>query len=175
MKTIFISGIHGVGKSYICGIINKELGISHYSASSLIREYREDLVAANKAVQNIKVNQSALVEQYHKLKDENLIIMDGHTCLLKDGLQSERIPMAVFEALDICALVYVSAPVETIVERIKKRDGILHDTNRIEELLNDECSYCQEIAKHLSVPMICIESDCAGISQVFEFVKQFVG
>ena len=77
MKTIFISGIHGVGKSYICGIINKELGISHYSASSLIREYREDLVAANKAVQNIKVNQSALVEQYHKLKDENLIIMDN--------------------------------------------------------------------------------------------------
>ncbi len=33
---IFVSGIHGVGKTYFCNMIKDKLGIKNYSASQLI-------------------------------------------------------------------------------------------------------------------------------------------
>ena len=33
---IFVSGIHGAGKTYFCNIIKEKLGIKNYSASQLI-------------------------------------------------------------------------------------------------------------------------------------------
>lgn len=40
---IFVSGIHGVGKTYFCNLVKKKLGIKNYSASQLIAERRKKL------------------------------------------------------------------------------------------------------------------------------------
>ena len=42
---IFVSGVHGVGKSYFCNLVKDSVGIETYSASALI---------ATKSVQNLQ-------------------------------------------------------------------------------------------------------------------------
>ena len=36
----FIGGIHGVGKTTFCKLLTERIGYLHYSASSLIKEYK---------------------------------------------------------------------------------------------------------------------------------------
>ena len=79
MKTVFVSGIHGVGKNYLCNYIVDVLGIPHYGASSLIKEFNASLVVTDKSVKDVSVNQDALVYQYKQLPAAPIILMDGHT------------------------------------------------------------------------------------------------
>lgn len=102
MKTVFVLGIHGVGKNYLCNSVVNTLEIPHYGSSELIRQYNKSLVSSDKAVSEVSRNQDVLIHQYHELPDAPLILMDGHCCLLKDGIIIERVPMSTFEQLDIC-------------------------------------------------------------------------
>ncbi len=45
---VFVGGIHGVGKSTLCSKFNNLLGISHYSASDLIKKKNRELVNTSK-------------------------------------------------------------------------------------------------------------------------------
>lgn len=47
---IFISGIHGVGKSYFCNQVKKLTGIATYTASELISSEKNELFSANKQI-----------------------------------------------------------------------------------------------------------------------------
>lgn len=174
MKTVFVAGIHGVGKSYLCEAVANTLNIPHYGASALIKEYNSSLVAKNKAVKDIAVNQDALVERYKELPETPIILMDGHVCLLKDGTKIERIPMRTFESLDICSFVLVTAEIETILERMKERDGILHNRILLEQMMYAEHQYSEEIARLLAVPIVHVTSTQAGINQVNVMVKEML-
>ena len=174
MKTVFVCGIHGAGKGYLCNIVSEALAIPRYSASDLIREYNASLVSLNKAVANVGVNQNALVYQYRQLPNAPLILLDGHMCLIKDGAKIERIPLEVFKLLDICAIVYVSVSIKVVVKRMKKRDGIVHDPLLLQQLMDVERLYCTEVANNLIVPLIEVVSDDAGIEQMTNAIRQIV-
>jgi len=120
----------------------------------------------------VSVNQDALVYQYKQLPAAPIILMDGHTCLLKNGIEIERIPLSTFEHLDICGIILVSAPVGTVVERMKKRDGIAHNEVLIRQMLDVEQQYSNEIAKHLHVQMLEVESTEKGIQQSIDLIKR---
>ncbi len=45
---IFISGVHGVGKSYFCDMVKKATGIESYSASTLITQKKHPGFARKK-------------------------------------------------------------------------------------------------------------------------------
>ena len=45
---IFVSGIHGVGKTFFCNRLKEQLGIATYSASKLIAEKRSRNLSAEK-------------------------------------------------------------------------------------------------------------------------------
>ena len=57
---IFISGIHGVGKSYFCDKVKAELGIDTFSASKLISERKNTGFSSNKLIPDIDENQQYL-------------------------------------------------------------------------------------------------------------------
>ena len=44
---IFISGIHGVGKSYFCEKLKEVTGIESYASSSLIEQKKKVIFAKN--------------------------------------------------------------------------------------------------------------------------------
>ena len=172
MKTVFVTGIHGVGKNYLCDHIVGTLGIPHYGASALIKEYNASFVAKDKSVKNVSGNQDALVCQYKQLPPAPLIVMDGHTCLLKNGVEIERIPLSTFEQLDISSIILVSAPARTVVERMQKRDGVAHNEALISQMLEIEKQYSNEIARHLHVPMLEVDSSENGIQQSIDLIKR---
>lgn len=86
---IFISGVHGVGKSYFCNIAKDKLGISAYSASQLISKEKNELFAANKLIADIEDNQVHLLSAIAKLRATGKeFILDGLYCrALRSGLQ----------------------------------------------------------------------------------------
>lgn len=173
IKTIFIAGIHGVGKSFLCEALSKELGLPHYGASQLIKAYNNSLVASDKFVKDVSLNQDVLLREFQQLKETGLILLDGHACLLKDGKKIERIPMSTFEGLQICSMILVEAPVEIIIDRLKNRDNILHDITTITKLAETEDQYCEEISEALSIPLITVQSNDIGYTKALVFIKQF--
>ena len=47
---IFISGVHGVGKSYFCDMVKAATGIESYSASTLITQKKHSGFAKDKLI-----------------------------------------------------------------------------------------------------------------------------
>ena len=172
MKTVFVLGIHGVGKNYLCNSVVNTLEIPHYGSSELIRQYNKSLISSDKAVNEVSRNQDVLVNQYHKLPDAPLILLDGHCCLLKDGIIIERVPISTFEQLDICGIVLVTAPVNIIIERMQKRDGIIHDEVILSQMMITERNYSKEISEHLNVPLLEVQSTEEGIQKVIRLITE---
>lgn len=79
---IFLSGIHGSGKSYLCKELNK-YNIPTCSASHLIAKYKKEAYSSNKLTNNIDDNQCVLIKAMNSLNDGNHIFwMDICVCLM---------------------------------------------------------------------------------------------
>lgn len=80
---IFISGIHGVGKTFFCNLVKKETGIETYSASALITQKKHAGFSKDKLISDIGSNQHYLLQAVDELKSSgHNFILDGHFCLL---------------------------------------------------------------------------------------------
>ena len=51
---IFISGIHGVGKTFFCNLVKKETEIETYSASALITQKKHAGFSKDKLISDIR-------------------------------------------------------------------------------------------------------------------------
>ncbi len=54
---IFVSGVHGVGKSCFCNLAKESVGIETYSASALIATKKRSGSTKNKLIPDIDENQ----------------------------------------------------------------------------------------------------------------------
>ncbi len=152
---IFVSGIHGVGKTFFANQVKEQLGIATYSASQLITEKRSRGFAANKIVEDIDENQLYLLAAIDELRDKGEeFILDGHFCLLKgDGFIS-RIPMNTFTSLKPDKIVLLTEHPAVIAARRLKRDGIVVKESDIDSFQREEMSYAEEVARELGVELI---------------------
>lgn len=146
MEIIFIAGIHGVGKTYYCNSLND--GIKSYSASDLIREYKE---INDKIVKNIGENQNYLLEAISCLNEEK-IYLDGHFCLINSKKEIEEIPLDIFKALNIKKIILLYSNPVLIAQRLEKRDNKKYSIEMLEKFQEKELNYGEEIANILNVP-----------------------
>lgn len=58
---IFVSSVHGVGKSYFCNLVKKSTGIETYSASTLIATKKQSEFSKDKLIPDIDDNQQFLI------------------------------------------------------------------------------------------------------------------
>lgn len=80
---IFISGVHGVGKSYFCDMVKQAIDINAYSASTLISKKKKSGFSSDKLIPDIDDNQQYLLQAVNELRAaEGNFILDGHFCLL---------------------------------------------------------------------------------------------
>lgn len=98
---IFVSGVHGVGKSYFCNLVKDSVGIETYSASALISTKKRSGFAKNKLIPDIDENQQFLLWAVDELRTlcQNFIL-DGHFCLLNASGKVQRIPYGTFAMLN---------------------------------------------------------------------------
>lgn len=168
---IFISGVHGVGKSYFCDLLREHLGVDSYTASTLIAEKKKVGFSSDKHVSDIDKNQLYLLEAVKELRESGKeFLLDGHFCLLDKLGKIARIPMETFTSLAPDAIVLLTEEPAIIAERRKQRDGIDHSAVDIKAFQDEEKTYANDVAALLRIPIRI----CAGSADV-ESTIDFIG
>jgi len=171
-KIIFVTGIHGVGKTYICHRIKESMDINHFSASQLIREFKsEKLSGTDKGVKNINDNQEVLLKAIEKfIEPTRPTLLDGHCCLLNSIHEVERIPLETFVKIKPCSIIVLYDTISSISKKISERDGISYNDKLLSRFQNEEIRYSKEIAEHLQIPYL--EYDVSkDFTDIINFIK----
>lgn len=175
-KAIFMGGIHGVGKTTLCELILKQTGIKFYTASSLIKRVRAELVESGvKKVADINNNQQVLlsgIEMY--VESGPYYVLDGHFCLLNSSGEVTRIPPETFSAISPSAIVCVSDRVDVIRSRISGRDDVDYDEGLLSEFLSEESKYASELASSLRVPFLHFDNR-ESVNGLLQFIESVTG
>lgn len=85
-------------------------------------------------------------------------LLDGHYTLLDNEYQVTRIEVEVFAAINPSALLLKTECLEIVWDRLKARDERTYPKEIIDQMLIEEYEYSQELAQHLGVPHIEINS-----------------
>lgn len=168
---IFLSGVHGVGKTYFCEQIKRKIDIETYTASELISAEKEECFSSDKYNKDIDDNQQHLLNAVRKLDSkESKHLLDGHFCLLNENGQTARINSDTFTILKPEAIILLTETSEVIAERRKARDNINCNVDEITEFQNEEIAYAKEIANILSVKLI-ISHGVDDLNAIIDFIR----
>ncbi|EFB71506.1 hypothetical protein PROVRUST_07246 [Providencia rustigianii DSM 4541] len=150
---IFIAGVHGVGKGYLCKKYVENNKAIHKSASQLIREYGQIELPTSKLTENIDRNQLILLAAIDNLTQNGcMLLLDGHFALVsKDGIITE-IEIDVFERLNPDGVILLQNDIGLITQRITERDSnaIQYDIN---SLIEHETNNAKKICTDLDIPL----------------------
>jgi len=121
---IFVAGVHGVGKTYLCERVAAATGIKHSSASSLIKsELNSQNWNSSKLVSDIDSNQIALTKAVKNLTSNGeVLLLDGHFVLKSAEGQLSEIEEGTFQDLSLSAVVLIEAPTGVVKHRLSLRD-----------------------------------------------------
>ena len=169
---IFVSGIHGVGKTYFCNQVKELLGINTYSSSKLIEEKRNKSFSANKTVSDIDENQLLLLRAIEELREKgDEFILDGHFCLLdKDGLIS-RIPMETYISLKPDRIILLTEQTNVIVTRRLHRDGVAVKEEDIDSFQREEMIYAEEVSRKLGIQLL-ISTGSSDLENIMQNIRE---
>lgn len=167
-KTIFISGVHGVGKGTLCEKISSHFTFPYYSASTLIKSVKNAAVDKNKVVIDADKNQDYLIVALNQLNvDSDYILVDGHFCLQGDNGVIE-IPLATFQSMALDAIVLLTDEPDQIHARLHSRDNASLGMDVISNLQDKEIERANYIAKDLGIPLL--ESKISDIRAIVSWL-----
>ncbi|RED01301.1 ATP-binding protein [Ectopseudomonas oleovorans] len=157
--TIFVAGIHGVGKTYLCEAFSGRTAIPHRSASALIKSQRERVDwGKDKLVSGIDENQQALATAVGRCLLENAdLLLDGHFVLKDVNGSFVRLAPKVFTSLTITAVVLIENTPSVIASRLSERDGTAAAGN-ISEFLLAEREHSKLVSDILTCPLITLHA-----------------
>lgn len=169
---IFVSGIHGVGKTYFCNQVKEQLGINTYSASELITGRRVKGFSVDKLVADIDENQLLLLNAIDELSRKgDEFILDGHFCLLdKEGVIS-RIPIETYTSLRPNKIILLTEQPSVIVARRLQRDGVAVEEEDIDSFQKEEMIYAKEVAKKLGIQLI-VSTGSSDLDNVIQKIRE---
>lgn len=156
--TVFVAGIHGVGKTYLCESFSSRAAIPHRSASALIKSQRQRVDwGKDKLVSGIDENQQALVTAVGECLSENAdLLLDGHFVLKDASSNFIKLAPSIFTSLAITAIVLIEHTPTVIASRLSERDGTANPgdisgfliAEREHSKLVSEALACQHITLH---------------------------
>ncbi|MGS0943694.1 ATP-binding protein (plasmid) [Pseudomonas luteola] len=123
--TVFIAGIHGVGKTFLCDSYANKFGVIHHSSSSLIKmEKRSSNWGGDKRTYNIDENQLALSIAVKRILSSGArLLLDGHFVLKDENNNLINIPLEFFSEISISGVVLIEADEDVIKARLRVRDN----------------------------------------------------
>lgn len=175
-KMILISGIHGVGKTFLCNKIERQLGIKSFTASELIKKYSPNIILHSKTMSDaaIEQNQSILVYAVNTIKNKyDDFILDGHLCLINNSGIIIRISQKTFVDLNPNMLIILTEDAHVISRQRYERDKIKQPISLINSFQHEEISYGKEIANLLNIP-IYISTGSNDIRNIIEIITNSI-
>jgi adenylate kinase len=157
MKTMFVGGIHGVGKTTTCAQVALQLGIRFATAGDIIQQRRNSAVnAKSKTVPDVAGNQQMLIDGVNALRESDTpLLLDGHFSLLGPTGAITCVDEQVFKDLGLTGIVVFYDVPKIIARRLRDRDGNALSEGVLKQLQEVEISTARSIAKALGI--ICAE------------------
>ncbi len=173
---IFVGGIHGVGKTYLCKSLEESLSFKHYSASQLIKSLKDgQSVSIDKRVANIDGNQQLLLTAISEyIKPDVTAVLDGHFCLLNNKKKIEYIPVEIFSCISPISIIVLHDSIKNIGNKISGRDGVRYNYELLTTFQEKEIEYSQYIAQHLHIPYLVFDV-ADDIAEVEDFILRQTG
>lgn len=173
-KTIFVAGIHGVGKTYLCESI-ANLGLIFASASQIIkRELIDKNWSKEKIVSEADKNQVALicgVEKIKKSHKSNDLLLDGHF-VLRTQNDFFLVDQSVFKVLNLDAVILIEDDVEIIAARLEARDSVAAPKD-LAKFLRLEREQAKKFTSDNRKPLYFIKS--GDVSKFSEVINEILG
>lgn len=157
---IFVAGIHGVGKTYLASRASLSAGMTHTSASMLIKEERTlSTWTTDKRVTDVGANQRALaaaIQRHNELGTR--LLLDGHFVLLDATGEMVRLETDVFTALNLIGVILVEADPHTVAQRIDERDKRQVPVDHLQAFMKAERDQAQKVCTELHIPLTLLVS-----------------
>lgn len=173
---VFVAGIHGVGKTFLCQALAAATGLRHASASQVIREEQSSQSwGTDKLVVDVSGNQRALATGVQRiLTEESVLILDGHFVLKTDtGL--EEVSLDTFEILGLSAIILIETDVQLVAQRLAHRD-LNTSAGDLKEFMHFERTSALKASMSLGIPFFLLHSpstdsftDC--VNSILKFTK----
>lgn len=159
-RVLFVSGVHGVGKTTMCENYANAHGIVHKSASQLIREAKESALAGtSKAVKDIAGNQELLIQAVRQYRSSGqTLLLDGHFALLDVEHKPQALATKIFAELGIDGVVLIQDTPQAIASRIASRDMHPISAQGVAELQAVESSRAMQVTDDLCIPFFKVRS-----------------
>ncbi|MBM9614711.1 AAA family ATPase [Desulfobulbus rhabdoformis] len=157
-RIVFVAGVHGVGKGYLCDRLTSMIDGEHVTASGLIKGRKELGVA--KAISGIDANQAILVEELAKFKTTSpFVLLDGHFCLYNQEYEVSSIAPRLFKELNVAYIVMITCAPSVILNRLINRDKNVSNlsTTQLEKLQNSEVEHSRLVAEEINVPITFLD------------------
>lgn len=152
---IFVTGIHGVGKTSRCKRICEEFKFIYLNAGELIKSGKDIKNLDNdKRVSDVESNQDILLNGIDKYTSERRLLLDGHLTLMGYRGGIERVPIQFLRKLNPTILILLINAPEVVVENLKMRDSRDYDIDLIKFQQQTELEYAKQVAKELNIPIM---------------------
>lgn len=158
--TLFVGGIHAVGKTYVLKAVCEELGVRHATASQLISEQRGRANwTSSRQVDSIAENQRLLIAAVRHLQAcGGDFVLDGHFILRRGINIHERVDTNTFAQLKIRGVVLLEAPSATIAERLEGRGDTTWEIAEIEAFAQKELEHAKAVCRELKLPLAILHA-----------------
>ena len=154
---IFVAGVYGVGKSYLCNAISDEMGIPFYSAGDLIAERNGEKYGRNKKVIDKKNNQKILIKCIEEKIVKNNIILAGHMCVFDKNGDITKIDLKQLENMHIMNMILLTAKIDRVYNNLLTRDRVDYSITTLKNLMSLEREQFILLASRLRIPANIIE------------------
>lgn len=152
--TVFVAGVHAVGKSYLCRYYSEVSGVTYESASSLIRKERTQAYwSLDKKVNNVDANQVALCNAVRRITSGGAkLLLDGHFVLINAQSDFVSLETSVFSKLNLSSVVLLEASPSLIASRLTDRDQSKSAVD-IGAFISAERTHASAVCDELEIPL----------------------
>lgn len=162
---IFVTGIHGVGKTSRCRAISDKFGLLYLNAGEVINREKEiHNIVKDKRVADVVDNQNFLIKGLNKSASEKNLLLDGHLTLISNGYEIEKVPTRFLREINPALIILLMNNPDEIVKNLRNRDLKDYTVELITSQQEIESKYAEQVAKELNVQIVKFNSyDEAGI------------
>lgn len=161
LRVVFVGGVHGVGKSSMCADAAARVGATHLTASTLIREAKQEAIAAiGKRAEDVPGNQELLLKRFleRTSTSSGVVLLDGHYTIVNSQGAVLRLDADLFAALGVSTFLCIRDDADSIADRLAARDGCGPSVREVESHQKMELDQAAEVARQLGGELQVIEA-----------------
>lgn len=165
-SSIFLSGANGVGKTALCNAVVQRKKVEHVTASSLLEKNAKSIVGGESEFICRRIEEM--------LTSTPFLLVDGHFALFDRRYYLVKVDQEIFRRIRVQGIVVLVDAVESIQERLEKRDGKRVDLVHLKAQQDAELEHSVVVARMLNVDRKIIDVSQGDFAERVNDVLSFI-